>query len=78
MRIRTIIYDAVGFYISLQLWNDANYAFRNNRHNGWLWIGSHGWYATETNKRIFEQVAQQLDLTQWYDGEYCEVDITIV
>jgi hypothetical protein len=74
--IRTIIYDAVGFYISPHRWNDANYAFRQNRTD-WRWIGSLGWYCTEENKALFEYINTQVDLCGWHEGEFIEVDITL-
>ena len=74
MSVKTIIYGAAGFYISPHRWNDANYAFQQS-HEGWRWIGSFGWYCTEENKALFECISTQVDLCDWHEGEFMEVDI---
>lgn len=83
MLIKTIILDpaGTGFYISTCRWNDANYAFRTRHErptlNDWRWIGSMGWFGTEENKAIFEYISTQVDLFNWYDGEFMEIDVTL-
>lgn len=81
--IKTILCapNGTGFYISASRWNDAPTAFRSRDTmpglNDWRFIGAPGWYVTDENKAIYEELDRRVGLTGWHDGEFCECEIVI-
>jgi hypothetical protein len=73
MRIRTIIHQTNGFYISDKVWNSPMDAFRNTPEK-FQYIGSRGWFGSDSNKKIYEILDFHYDLTAFDVGEYAEVD----
>lgn len=79
MNIKTIVSHPMGtgFYISSHRWNDPVYALTHRTNDAWRYIGGKGWYVTEENKAIYEEIDGAINLDNWYPGEFMEVDLIV-
>lgn len=75
--VSTVAYFHGAFWISPYRWNDPIYALKNGKRDGWTWIGAPGWFYNKVNQAIYEALAQQMDMSNWHDGEAEEIDITL-